>query len=313
MTDNLPEIKADIVFANKALQFRPPLEELKAKYYKEIKSFISIPITFQGLGGNPEVYRKMPDKNSDGLYTVYSKAEELFGELKELLLVYKPWVVLGKVNIDSLVEENVKDVADYEANFKMIRQKRKDIEKLQEQQKVHCFSISTSPIKSTIEDQLQRLNEALIVTLKTSVKTDIDYLDEFLKNANAKLTQRPQNVEEIAKAQKEALDVAGQKEKTYKQYQNLQEKTKILKNITGASPNLSVISDKWENFEVSVEAFAEVIEQQREVVKQDIQKRGEDLAISLDKFASRWTALKPKTIDELDMQSAVENAEKVKE
>lgn len=255
----------------------------------------------------------MPDKNSDGLYTVYSKAEELFGELKELLLVYKPWVVLGKVNIDSLVEENVKDVADYEANFKMIRQKRKDIEKLQEQQKVHCFSISTSPIKSTIEDQLQRLNEALIVTLKTSVKTDIDYLDEFLKNANAKLTQRPQNVEEIAKAQKEALDVAGQKEKTYKQYQNLQEKTKILKNITGASPNLSVISDKWENFEVSVEAFAEVIEQQREVVKQDIQKRGEDLAISLDKFASRWTALKPKTIDELDMQSAVENAEKVKE
>jgi dynein heavy chain 2 len=40
LSENLPEIKADITFANKQLTFRPPLEELKTKYYREIRMFI---------------------------------------------------------------------------------------------------------------------------------------------------------------------------------------------------------------------------------------------------------------------------------
>ena len=35
--------------------------------------------------------------------------------------------------------------------------------------------------------------------------------------------------------------------------------------------------------------------------------------MSLEKFASRWQALKPKGIDELDMESAVEASERIKE
>ena len=313
LNQNLPEIKADLAFLNKTLQFRPPLEELKSKFYKEIRNFISIPNNFQGLGGNPEVYRKMPDKNSDGLLTLYSKAEELFKELKETLEIYKPWVVLGKVNIETLVEENLKEVVDWEHNFRVLKQKRKEVEKLAESHKVHCFYISTTPLKAAIEDQLQRFSDALVVSLKTTLRTDTQLLEEFLKTAQTKLTARPQNVDEISKAQSEALEVANQKEEMQTKYQGLQDKTKLLKQLTGTGPNLSGVTDKWENFNSSLETFGEVIEQQREVVKQDIANRTEDLSTALEKFASRWQALKPKPLDEIDMESAIEQAERVKE
>ena len=94
LSQNLPDFKIDIAFISKNLQFRPPLEEIKAKYYSEIRMFISIPITFQGFGGSPEIYRKMPDKSSELLYSVYKNAENLFLELKDLLDSYKQWCVL---------------------------------------------------------------------------------------------------------------------------------------------------------------------------------------------------------------------------
>lgn len=78
MHHNLPEIKVDLVFNKKQLAFRPPLEELKTRFYREIKTFVSIPSNFAGVGGNVEIYKKMPDSNSDVLLTVYSKAESLF-------------------------------------------------------------------------------------------------------------------------------------------------------------------------------------------------------------------------------------------
>lgn len=312
LSQNIPDIKVDITFSNKTLQFRPPLEEIKSRYYTEIRTFISIPISFQGFGG-PEIYRKMPDKSSDLLYGVYKNAENLFTELQDLLSSYKHWCVLGRVNIENLVEEKVKTMEDFEHNLKVLRQKRKDVEKVPDSHKIHCFNISVAPLKNSLEDQLQRLSDALILTLKTTIKTDAEILNEFLKNAQSKLSQRPQTVEEITQAQKEILETVSQKEKMQITYNSIQEKSKSLRQITGTSPNLAGLTDKWEGFLTSVESFKEIIEQQQEMVKGDIQKRIEDLVGALAKFETRWNALKPKPLEELKMESAIENSERIKE
>ena len=55
------EINASIVLKGKNIEFRPPLEELKMKYYEEIKNFISWPAkSFKGVGGNPDIFAAMP-------------------------------------------------------------------------------------------------------------------------------------------------------------------------------------------------------------------------------------------------------------
>lgn len=55
-----------MVYRNKALEFRPTLEELKQRYYKEISHFITIPLKFTGVSdkGDASLYKLMPDQNA---------------------------------------------------------------------------------------------------------------------------------------------------------------------------------------------------------------------------------------------------------
>ena len=75
LNENLPEIHADLLYSNKTVVFKPSLEELKSRYYREIRAFISIPINFIGVNGIPSIFKKMPEMNSKGLEIVFQKAE----------------------------------------------------------------------------------------------------------------------------------------------------------------------------------------------------------------------------------------------
>lgn len=49
---NLPEMKVQLVYRQQKLQFQPPLEEIKMKYYGQVKRFLNIPNTFRGVADN---------------------------------------------------------------------------------------------------------------------------------------------------------------------------------------------------------------------------------------------------------------------
>lgn len=67
------------------IQFKPPIEELREKYYEEIKNFIAYPATsFQGVGGYPDLYKMMPEKNAEYLNVVYEHAEGLLEKLDQM-------------------------------------------------------------------------------------------------------------------------------------------------------------------------------------------------------------------------------------
>ncbi len=44
--------------------FRPPLEEIKYFYYKEIKTFVNMPLSFIGVDGDTEIFKEIPQKNA---------------------------------------------------------------------------------------------------------------------------------------------------------------------------------------------------------------------------------------------------------
>lgn len=68
------------------LQFRPPFEEVRAKYLREVKRFISIPNQFKGITevGEEPIFSVMIDWNASGFVTVFSKAEDLFSRLTQV-------------------------------------------------------------------------------------------------------------------------------------------------------------------------------------------------------------------------------------
>ncbi|CAM9168259.1 unnamed protein product, partial [Laminaria digitata] len=56
LNENLSEMRAELVFTQRVLQFKPPLEELRAAYYRDTKKFVSIPNTFEGFGNGKVAY-----------------------------------------------------------------------------------------------------------------------------------------------------------------------------------------------------------------------------------------------------------------
>ena len=43
LNEHLPEIQVDLVYRQQSLQFRPPIEEIRMKYFTQLKRFLAIP------------------------------------------------------------------------------------------------------------------------------------------------------------------------------------------------------------------------------------------------------------------------------
>ena len=110
MHTDLPQITCDLEFKARRLQLRPPLEDLRTEFYREIKKFIAIPPSFKGLGYFEEakggadkdgkapppkhkvlkIFRDMPERNHASLMLVYRRAAELFSKVEALIAKYRP-------------------------------------------------------------------------------------------------------------------------------------------------------------------------------------------------------------------------------
>lgn len=125
------------------LQFRPPLEEVKAKYYREMKKFLCIPFHFNGVSDRPvageressagrvsSIFTAMVDHNAMAFATVYSKAQTLFQQLETVTERFCDWIVLGQVDLELLVDEHLESVQDWERNFRALKAKGREAEKL---------------------------------------------------------------------------------------------------------------------------------------------------------------------------------------
>ncbi len=71
------------MFAKRQLGFKPPFEELRSAYYREMRKFVSLPNAFKGFG-NEAVFAKMSNRNGTSLIRVYENGEKLFLKLEKL-------------------------------------------------------------------------------------------------------------------------------------------------------------------------------------------------------------------------------------
>ncbi len=66
------------------LQFRPSFEEIRARFYREIRRFIGIPGQFRGVSeqgdasSGKNIFPLMIERNAHSFFTIFNKAEDLF-------------------------------------------------------------------------------------------------------------------------------------------------------------------------------------------------------------------------------------------
>ncbi|CAF3956436.1 unnamed protein product [Rotaria magnacalcarata] len=143
LNENLPDIKIDLVFGETSVQYKLPsslqaqssIEAIKATYYHEMKRFLSIPLTFRGCSdtsssGRHLIFQSIMSLHSDDIVACFYTSNELFSKLERGLDQFKEWTVLGQVNIEELVEKNLQDVEDWESNFRALKIRGQNAEKL---------------------------------------------------------------------------------------------------------------------------------------------------------------------------------------
>ncbi|EGR34149.1 hypothetical protein IMG5_022750, partial [Ichthyophthirius multifiliis] len=310
LDQNMYEINTDLVLKGKNIELKPSLEELKEKYYKEIKNFINWPVkTFQGVGGSIEIYNSLTKQNMQYLAVVYSKGEQLFEKLQKLVQSLRPWTAICYLDVQKL-EEKLQTIEDWEYNIKNIRVKRKDLEKLQDHYKIDCFHVTISPFKNSADDLLQNIIDTLTNSLRNSVKLDCELIEEFVDKNLEKLKNKPKNIEEINNAKNSYFEIKGHKKSMFQKFQSIQTKNKLLRNLIGMVQNTQNIEQKWESFEAIIADFDKILAEQMNQLKIET---GDILNDEIDKFYQKWTNLKPKQTEQLDKDSARELALKMKE
>uniref|UniRef100_A0AAQ5YAS5 Dynein heavy chain tail domain-containing protein n=1 Tax=Amphiprion ocellaris TaxID=80972 RepID=A0AAQ5YAS5_AMPOC len=297
LNKNLPEIHIDLTFKQGRLQFRPPFEEVRARYFREMKRFISIPNQFKGVSalGEELIFNIMIDRNASGFLTIFSKAEDLFSRLHAIQHKFKEWVVLGQVDLEKLVEKHLSSVQDWERNFKALKARGKESERLPSQEKVDCITVNCEPVKAVIDDLVQRLFDMLLLSLRKSIQGHTQAIDSFVSESMEALSTRPESMEEIGAASGKHSQIFARKPEILPQFQCAEEKNRLLRAVAGAGmDSLSSLRAKWDKLELVMESHQLMIKEQMEVMRTNAAGHISAYRADLERFKARWDQLKPK-------------------
>ncbi|XP_029374274.1 cytoplasmic dynein 2 heavy chain 1 isoform X3 [Echeneis naucrates] len=297
LNKNLSEIHIDLTFKQGRLQFRPPYEEVRARYFREMKRFISIPNQFKGVSAQGEeiIFSVMIDRNASGFLTIFNKAEDLFSRLQATQHKFREWVVLGQVDLEKLVEKHLNSVQDWERNFKALKARGKESERLPSQEKVDCITINCEPVKAVIDDLIQRLFDMLLLSLKKSIQGHTQAIDSFVSKSMEALSTRPENMEEIGMASGKYSQIIAHKPEILSHFQCAEEKNRLLRAVAGSGlDSLSSFRAKWDKLELVMESHQLMIKEQVKVMRSNAAGHIEAYRADLQRFKARWDQLKPK-------------------
>lgn len=129
--------------------------------------------------------------------------------------------------------------------------------------KVGCISVSTAPVKTSIDDLLQRLFDTLLFTLRHSINKQIQQTNQFLNDAINSLNSRPQSIEEIAEANSKHHEFGKQRNEFKPNFDRVEAKNKLLRSVAGTGvETLSNTSQQWDKFELMLESHQLMIKEQ---------------------------------------------------
>lgn len=304
MNQLLHEIRVDVVYINQRLQFRPPFEEIRARYYRELKSFVKIPMLFNGLG-NAKIFPYMIEKNDQSLLVVYKKAEGLFQRLSRALEPFKEWVILGSVDIDQFVADSLVEVSDWELNFKNLKQKGKEAETLPAKIEIDCISVFTAPVKSTIDGHLQGLMDSMVNALRKAVIAHMGSIENFAEKGLEILSKKPKTLEEIGNANQAHSNITKSKPVIQGHFEEAEKKNKLLQSVSGARVDTASMQAKWSKLELLLQGHELMIKEQMDSFRAGINNRVISVQSELDKFSARWKQFKPEVKDVKNTANAI--------
>ena len=140
--ESLNEIHLDLLLNENEIQFKLKnspekpfgFGALKQIYFDEMKNFLTYPLNFSGCRRSSSnrklIFETIFFRHSDEIVRCYEKSGDLFVRLSRGIDEYRSWFVLGQVDLEELVENSLQDISDWEKNFRVLKLRSQEAEKL---------------------------------------------------------------------------------------------------------------------------------------------------------------------------------------
>ena len=271
LNEYLPEIEVFLTYRQRKIQFQPPIEEIRMKYYSQLKRFLAIPKLFRGCNESTEnlIFPAIIERNAHRFSHLFRKAEELFAQLEKKRDHFLDWVALGSVDIEDFIQENFKLAEDWDQNFSASKARGQDIGRLPSgKDKLQCIIINYAPLRSEIELLNRKYWDILAITLQRSIIGDIEAIENFTTEATDNLRRQPQTVEEIGEANSMHKNYQEKTPDMLTLFENADKKNKVLTKWTREQvDHVHRIGDVWDNFVSLMDNHEDLISRQVEAIK----------------------------------------------
>lgn len=136
--ESLTEIHVDLIFNENKFEFQMKnstfdFPTLKQIYFDQMKLFVCFPLNFTGCRTSSNrklIFSSIFNRHNDEIVRCYENSTDLFKRLTRGIDEYRSWFVLSQLDFDDLLENHLNDVSDWEKNFRILKLKSQDVEKL---------------------------------------------------------------------------------------------------------------------------------------------------------------------------------------
>ncbi|XP_017783105.1 PREDICTED: cytoplasmic dynein 2 heavy chain 1 [Nicrophorus vespilloides] len=287
----LPEIYAELVYRGNKLAFVPDEKTLKDKYDQQMKRFLEIPRTFRGISDNPEHFSKILEKCQEKLNQVSSNTDKLFEQLEGVKQHWSSWLSLGVLDSSQLITSQ-----HWDLHFRSSKTFGQEIAKLPStEERVGCFIIGLSRLRSDLESHNRSYWDQLVVTLKDSIVQNVLKLQQYVDTSTATLNRQPLTLDQIGEADASHSNILTERPEMTKIYQEMIQKAENLASWTRERiDSVKRLQAAWERLESLLENYQHIIAKQVDNIKSSLNVANENLNGEMERFAAKWEQVKPR-------------------
>jgi dynein heavy chain 2 len=150
--------------------------------------------------------------------------------------------------------------------------------------------------------------------LKNSIVRDANMIDSFVDQSLDTLNDRPQTLDEISESYKKHEELNSKRKDILPLYQRLESKNKLLRSVAGGGhEQLVQLQSKIDQFESMMNSHIQLINDQKDVLKQNVQARYDAFANECEKLKLRWQQFRPREQDMEDEKKCRDSLKLVRE
>ena len=287
----ITQIECNVSIKYKTLTIDPNIEDLKKQVYKEVKNFVSIPAMIQGFTEDCNYYKNLLIENNYLIVDLYNNLNNAILKIEENIKdKFSVYTSLLNVDYENFCIKQLNTFNDWKNNFKILKQVKSEIYKLDETFKFDCFLVNISSFKDYMENAIDLIFDKMSCILKEHALNEVKSIDDFIKHSFNIIKQKPNTLQEIIEFKQSFANIARNKAKNLKKCEELEGINKLLSLMNGNYIELSPLNNRWSNFDTMMNNYSNMLEEQKQEIKSNMNNKMSELNNKLEKFASKFQA-----------------------